>query len=96
MTQPPEAEPPPSRKPRRDRVLQPSSVEELRRFGENLRARRQALGLSQDRVAALAGLDQKAVSDVEVGARNATFDVLQRLAQAVGCTVNLSLAAPGD
>lgn len=85
-----------ARKSRRERVLQPASVETLRRFGLNLRSRREALGLTQDRVAALAGLDQKAVSDVEVGARNATLDLMQRLAQAVGCTVSLLLACPAD
>lgn len=54
-----------------------------RRFGRRLRARRQALGLTQIELAAKADLHCNYVGDVERGERNPTLGSVDRLARAV-------------
>lgn len=57
-----------------------------------IRARRNALGLSQAELAARAGTGQAFVSRVESGRATPTLPALQRLAAALDCDVVLSLA----
>ena len=52
-------------------------------FGSNLRARREAQALTQEALAALAGLDRSYVGGVERGERNPTLTAIFRLARAL-------------
>ena len=52
-------------------------------FAANLRNLRQARGISQERLAELAGLHRTYVSSVERGARNISIDNIARLAKAL-------------
>jgi len=57
------------------------------RFGEKLRKVRQRVGLSQERLAELAGLHRTYVSSVERGQRNISLENVERLADALGITM---------
>jgi transcriptional regulator with XRE-family HTH domain len=57
------------------------------RFGEIVRSRREAAGLSQQALAEQAGLHRNYVSLVERGQRTPTILVLKRLAEALGTTM---------
>lgn len=61
------------------------------RLGAQLRARRRALGLTQDEVAELAATTQRTVSVLESGKPTARLDVLVAVAEALG----LELVAVG-
>ena len=54
-----------------------------KRFGLAVRARRIGAGLSQERLAEIAGLHPTYVGMVERGVRNPTLDVADRLARAL-------------
>jgi transcriptional regulator with XRE-family HTH domain len=56
-------------------------------IGRNIRARRQAAGLSQEDLADQAVIDRTYVSGLERGLRNPTALVLQRLADALDVEV---------
>ena len=63
------------------------SVDSVRaQFGSNLRGLRQARGLTQEALAAAAGLDRSYVDGVERGERNPTLTAISRLARALGTT----------
>lgn len=53
------------------------------RFGERLREARLRAGVSQERLAALAGLHRTYVSSVERGKRNVSLLNIERLAEAL-------------
>ncbi len=53
-------------------------------FAQNLRALRQAKGLSQEELAHQAGIDRTYVSALERNVYNASIDVVDRLAQVLG------------
>lgn len=53
-------------------------------FAQNLRALRQANGLSQEELAHEAGIDRTYISALERNVYNASIDVVDRLAQALG------------
>jgi transcriptional regulator with XRE-family HTH domain len=55
-------------------------------FGKVLRSAREAAGLSQEAIAAEAGLDRTYVSMLERGVRQPTLETLFRLAKAVQLT----------
>jgi transcriptional regulator with XRE-family HTH domain len=55
----------------------------LKRFGENLRAARHATGLSQEKLAAQAGIDRTYVGGAERGERNLALVNIVRLAEAL-------------
>lgn len=57
----------------------------LREFGQRVRARRTALGLSQEALAATSGLHRTYISSVELGERNVSLANIVRLAQALNC-----------
>ena len=52
-------------------------------FARRLRRARQERGLSQEQLAALAGLDRTYVSSCEAGRRNATIRTIDRLSRAL-------------
>lgn len=56
-------------------------------FGAELRRRRIASGISQERLAELADLHRTYISAVESGRRNLTLESIQRLATALGASV---------
>lgn len=55
----------------------------LRTFGDRVRARREALGLSQERLAEQAGLHRNYVGSVERGERNVALLNITKLARAL-------------
>lgn len=57
------------------------------KFGERIREKRLALGLSQESYALLCDLDRTYVSGIERGVRNPTLQVLQILAQGLGTSL---------
>jgi len=57
-------------------------------LGEVVRKRRLALDLSQEELAARAGVHRTYLSDIERGARNITITVLTRLAEALEVRVS--------
>lgn len=59
----------------------------LRELGSRIRAQRKRLGISQEQLALLAGVDRSYYGAVERGERNITFLVLYRLCVALRCDV---------
>lgn len=57
-------------------------------FGQAVRKRRLALGLSQEGLAELSGLHRTYLSDVERGARNPSLLIMVRIARALGTTLS--------
>jgi transcriptional regulator with XRE-family HTH domain len=54
-------------------------------FGENVRLRRQYLQLSQEKLAALAGLHRTYIGMIERAEKNITLTNAERIAVALGC-----------
>lgn len=61
---------------------------ERERIGRRITELRKVRGVTQMEMARLTGLDQSHISRIEGGRYNATFDVLQQLASALGMTVD--------
>lgn len=55
-----------------------------RAIGDNIRATRTARGLSQEKLAELAGLDRKTVNRIEQGTHSTLLDHLLLIAHALG------------
>jgi transcriptional regulator with XRE-family HTH domain len=66
-------------------IPQKTSVRQI--FAYRLRKIRQEKGLSQEALADLAGLHRTYVGSVERGERNISIDNMERLAEALNCTV---------
>lgn len=58
-----------------------------RRFGRVVRARREAVGLSQEALADGAGLHRTYISLLERGQRNPSLEVIRALARGLGTTM---------
>jgi len=69
----------------RNRAMKPSVLTE---FGRRVRARRKAAGLSQEELAERAGLHRTYVGGVERGERNTSLLAIERIAQALGCSMS--------
>lgn len=65
----------------------PAKEPALRRFGENVRAKREAQDLSQEQLAERADLDRTYISGVERGVRNLSILSAVRIAKALKTTV---------
>lgn len=65
-----------------------------RTFGANVRALRKDLGLSQERLAQVAGLDRAYVGHVENGRRNLSLNAMWQLAHALKVTPAAFFATP--
>ena len=63
-------------------------------IGEQVRALRQANGLSQAALGALAGTSQQAIVRIENGGVMPTIDSLDRIGQALGADLVVRFAAP--
>ena len=63
-------------------------------FAQNLRALRQAKGLSQEELAHEAGIDRTYISALERNMYNASIDVVDRLAQVLGVEAAQLLKRP--
>lgn len=61
-----------------------TAAKEIRAFGLAVRARREALGISQEALASKARLHRTYVGSVERGERNVTLKNIYVLAQALG------------
>ena len=59
----------------------------LKRLGNNIRRQRRVIGLTQEQLALVAGVDRSYFGAVERGERNVTFTVLCRLSLALQCDV---------
>ncbi len=59
------------------------------RFGRQIRERRAALGLSQDQVASVVGVNRRVIGELERGKPSVQLDIALRVAQAVGLDVDL-------
>lgn len=66
----------------------PSTEPALRKFGDNVRAKREALNLSQEQLAERADLDRTYISGIERGVRNLSLLSAVRLAKALKCSVS--------
>lgn len=60
-------------------------------LAENLRAARRRLGISQEKLAELAGLHRTYIGSVERGERNISVDNIEHLAKALNLTVSALL-----
>ena len=61
----------------------PATEPALRKFGDNVRSRREAQDLSQEQLAERADLDRTYISGVERGVRNLSLNSVVRLAKAL-------------
>jgi transcriptional regulator with XRE-family HTH domain len=61
----------------------PSAKPALRKFGDNVRSRREAQDLSQEQLAERADLDRTYISGVERGVRNLSLISVIRIAKAL-------------
>jgi len=59
----------------------------LRQLGSRIRSRRKEIGLSQEKLALVAGMDRSYVGGIERGEKNITFLVLCRLCETLRCDV---------
>lgn len=64
-----------------------SQLSARERFSGNVRAVRQANGLSQESLAAAAGLHRTYVGSVERGERNVSIDNMERIALSLGVSI---------
>jgi transcriptional regulator with XRE-family HTH domain len=64
------------------------------RFGERLRQLREKAGVSQEKLAELAGLHRTYVSSVERGKRNISLVNIERLAEALGVPLRALMPGP--
>jgi transcriptional regulator with XRE-family HTH domain len=58
------------------------------RFGGSVKARREAMGLTQEELAEKAGIHRTYLSDIERGSRNVSLVNIERLAKAFGVTIS--------
>jgi two-component system, response regulator len=65
-------------------------------LGNAIKRKRAALGISQEELAARAGLHRTYVSDVERGARNPSLESVEKLARALEVSLSMLLQKEGD
>ena len=65
-------------------ILECLSMRITEQFGQNLRAYRIRLGVSQEKLAEISGLHRTYISGLESGARNPSITIVAKLANALG------------
>lgn len=75
-------------------MAHPTADPRLKQFGENVRAHRRAIGLSQEALADKAGLDRTYIGGVERGERNISLLNIHAIADALETKV-IDLFAKG-
>ena len=63
------------------------NMKDLEKFGQNVRDCRKKLGISQEELGFLSGLDRTYISGIERGNRNPSFKNVRKIAKALGVTV---------
>lgn len=58
-----------------------------KRFGQKLKEKRKSLGVSQDKLSLLSGIDRSYVGRIERGEVNITLEKAYELAEALGCDI---------
>lgn len=76
--------------------MQRTKEQILKAFGATLRTYRQQAGLSQEKLAAKAGLDRTYVGGAERGERNVALINIVRLAEALGIEPGQLLGSPPE
>lgn len=66
------------------------------RIGETLKRRRLEAGLTQYELAARTGIAQPNIARIEAGRYAVRFDILARVADALGCRVDIVRKEAGD
>jgi ribosome-binding protein aMBF1 (putative translation factor) len=61
-------------------------------FGVVVQRRREALGLSQERLAHVAGIDRSYVSDIELGKKRLGLGIAQKVATGLGASLSELIA----
>lgn len=64
-------------------------------FAQNVRAAREAKGLTQEKLAWASGLHQTEVARIEKGTRNPGLDTIVKIAQGLGVTPSVLLKGVG-
>lgn len=78
----------------RRRKVTPISARE--RLAIQMRVRRQYLGISQEKLAEMAGLHRTYIGGIERAERNVSIDNIEKIANALQFDVLNLLSAPGD
>lgn len=58
-------------------------------LGEQIRARRQELGMTQMQLSVAAGINRVNISNIERGNYNVSIDIIGRIAEALRCEIRL-------
>lgn len=69
----------------------PPSSTITQKFGQAVRTRRSELGISQEELAARAGLHRTYIADVERGKRNVSLINIERIANALNVSIPMLL-----
>jgi transcriptional regulator with XRE-family HTH domain len=67
----------------------------LKIFGGNVRRERVARSISQEKIALLTGLNVRTVCKIEAGQLNIRWETMQRLQQAIGCSLSRLVEGTG-
>jgi transcriptional regulator with XRE-family HTH domain len=59
---------------------------QLRTFGANVRRERNAIGMTQARLAELVGIDARNIRKIEAGETNVLVTTMARIRNALGCS----------
>ena len=81
---------------RNELCAMPKRNSTLAGFGRNVRSRREAKALTQEKLAELAELDRTFISDVERGGRNLSLLNMKRIAKALRTSVSELTQGLGD
>lgn len=71
-------------------------IDVKKQFGAAIRLHRDKLGISQEELAARAGLHRTYISDVERGARNVSLESINRLADALEVPLSVLFLRLGE
>ncbi|MHB0913358.1 MAG: helix-turn-helix domain-containing protein [Armatimonadota bacterium] len=63
-------------------------------LADNIKRRRKELGISQEKLAELAGLSPNYIARIETSKRSPSLDILDQLAEALGTNTSALLAEP--